>query len=130
MGHMDPSPIAVIEARGAPGDIKMAEKTKPERARNQRPNVGAGLEKSQRGRDGINLGDIRVTNGAQRGGGVSRQDTSLWSHQLTARVIARNSMRNIVARKRKVNAGHRAEIMVNASGFCGWNSRREKSPGQ
>ena len=59
----------------------------------------------------MNLGDMRVINGAQRGGELPRQDTSLWSQQLTARVILRNIPRNIVARKREVSAGHRVEIM-------------------
>ena len=44
---------------------------------------------------------------------VSRQDTSLRSRQWTSRVIPRNIPRNIVAKKREVSAGHRAESLEN-----------------
>ena len=54
---------------------------------------------------------MRVTKGAQRCGEASGRDTSLWSHQLTARAIPRNNQRNIGARKHEVSAGHRAEFM-------------------
>ena len=56
----------------------------------------------------IKLVDMGVTSGAQRGGGVSNPDTSLWRCQLTPRVISRNMSGNIGARKREVSAGHRA----------------------
>ena len=60
-------PILVI-----PGDIKKAEQTKPNRAHNRCHNVGVVHDKFQISRDDINLGDMRVTNGAQRGeGGVT-----------------------------------------------------------
>ena len=54
-----------------PGDIKKPDNTKPKRARDQRDNVGGVLDIFKRGRVDMNLGDMRVTNGAQRRGGVS-----------------------------------------------------------
>ena len=85
-----------------------------ERARNQRHNVGGVRADFQIDRADIKVGDTGVTSGAQRGGGVSDQDTSLWRHQLTPRVIYRNIPRNIGARKREVSAGHRAGKVENS----------------
>ena len=55
-----------------------------------------------------------MTSGAQRSGGVSNPDTSLWRRQLTARVISRNIPRNIGARTREVSAGHRVGKVENS----------------
>ena len=63
--------VSVHSILTSPGDIKKAEKTRLERASNQRQNVGGVLETFQIGRDDMNLGDMRVTNGVQRGGEVS-----------------------------------------------------------
>ena len=70
--------VSVHPILTAPGDIKKADKTKLERAR-RRHNAGGVLEKCERGRDSMNLRDMRVTSGAQRGGEVSSRDTSVES---------------------------------------------------
>ena len=58
-----------------PGDIQEADKTKPKSARGQRHNVGGVREIVQIGRDDMNLGDMLVTNCAQRGDGVCHART-------------------------------------------------------
>ena len=67
--------VSVHPILTAPSDRKEAEKTRLERAGNQRHNVGGVRDNFQIGRDDTNLGDMRVTNGAQRGREVSSRDT-------------------------------------------------------